>query len=153
VRWGGRAASLRERLLEANTTTSKFRVLEDFLVTEKRRCPPLNSAVEFAVKKLQGFNSPRVSEITGELGMSPKHFIEFLNKQVGMTPKLFCRLQRFQRVVRFTGTVYKIKWKDFCLTCGYYDQVHLIHDFGPFSGCTPTGYLHRKTGRLNHVST
>ncbi len=152
--WGGRAVSLRERLLEANGTTSKFRILEDFFLTEMRRCLPLNSAVEFAVNKLHwASSSSRISEITGKLGMSPRNFIEIFSKQVGLTPKLFSRLQRFQRVVRFTETVHKIKWNDFCLKCGYYDQAHLIHDFRTFAGCTPTDYLHRKTGRLNHVST
>lgn len=154
VLWGGRAISLRDRLLEANTATGKFRILEDFLLTEMRRCLPLNSAVGLVLKELHWASNPRpISEITEQIGISPKHFIQIFSKQVGMTPKLFCRIQRFQRVVRLAERVQEIKWKDLCLACGYYDQAHLIHDFRTFSGCTPTDYLKRTTGRLNHVST
>ena len=43
-------------------------------------------------------------------------------------------------------------WTGLALTCGYYDQAHLIHDFREFSGLTPTAYEARRTAFQNHVT-
>jgi len=89
--------------------------------------------------------------------------------QVGVTPKLFCRLLRFQRartLAAHTETLQidrtqrmrvgcGIDWAQLALTCGYFDQSHLINDFEEFSGLSPTEYLrhNQPDGRLkdNHV--
>lgn len=153
VLWGSAGADLRDRLLAADSAAGKFRILESFLRMKLRASPPLSSAVAFAVKEIQSAAKPRpISAITEQIGISPRHFIHIFSREVGMAPKLFCRIQRFQRVLRLVETVNQVEWGDLCLACEYYDQAHLIHDFRAFSGCTPTEYLKRKTGRLNHVA-
>lgn len=70
---------------------------------------------------------------------------------VGMTPKLFCRVWRFQRVLRAVHHRDAVDWTEVALACGYFDQPHLIHDFREFSGLSPTEYLAARTEHLNHV--
>ena len=70
---------------------------------------------------------------------------------MGLTPKSFSRVQRFQRVLRKVHRLPSIDWADVALECGYYDQAHFIHDFQSFSGFTPTVYAARATEHLNHV--
>ncbi|MEI9813493.1 MAG: helix-turn-helix domain-containing protein [Acidobacteriota bacterium] len=55
---------------------------------------------------------------------------------VGLPPKTFSRIQRFQRVLRESAG--QAGWADAALRCGYYDQAHLIRDFRDFTGDTPT---------------
>ena len=113
----------------------------------------LNPAVRLVLDELHwASKSQAISKITERIGMSQKHLIQIFKKEVGMTPKLFYRIQRFQRVLRLTRNGQCTAWKDFCLECGYYDQAHLIHDFRTFSGCTPTDYLKHKSRASNHVS-
>lgn len=54
---------------------------------------------------------------------------------VGLPPKTFCRIQRFQRVFRELSD--QKNWADTALQCGYYDQAHLIRDFQDLAGDTP----------------
>ena len=89
--------------------------------------------------------------MTGRIGLSPRRFIQLFAEEVGLTPKLFCRVRRFQEVVRFIDTQRRFSWSNLALACGYYDQAHFINDFQSFSGLTPTAYLREKGEHSNHV--
>jgi AraC-like DNA-binding protein len=69
-----------------------------------------------------------------------------------LTPKLFCRVQRFQGVLRqIARSAEAIDWTQIALSCGYFDQAHFIHDFRGFSGINPSSYVANKTQFQNHV--
>jgi len=68
-----------------------------------------------------------------------------------MTPKRFCRVQRFQRLLRRIGDGPRIDWLDAALACGYFDQAHFIHEFREFSGLSPTEYPAHRTEHVNHL--
>jgi AraC-like DNA-binding protein len=93
----------------------------------------------------------RVSDVSGEIGLSPRRFIEVFKQQVGLTPKLFCRVRRFQRVLRRIYRREEVEWADLALSCGYFDQAHFIHDFKAFSGINPTAYVAAGGRHQNHV--
>ena len=70
---------------------------------------------------------------------------------MGLTPKLFCRVHRFQRVLATIERDGDIDWPDVALACGYYDQAHFIHDFRAFSGINPTAYVRVRGPQRNHI--
>ena len=84
-------------------------------------------------------------------GISKRRFEQVFNEQVGLTPKLFCRIRRFQRVLQLINEQNDIDWTDVALSCGYFDQSHFIHDFQSFSGINPTEYVTRGSRYVNHV--
>jgi AraC-like DNA-binding protein len=92
-----------------------------------------------------------VSAVTDYIGISTRRFIQLFHQQVGLTPKAFCRVRRFQRVLRSVHGRREVDWAQVALDCGYYDQPHFIHDFQAFSGFTPSAYLALATTHLNHV--
>lgn len=53
-----------------------------------------------------------------------------------LSPKLFCRVQRFQEVIKTVEKRRDVDWVDIVLSCGYFDQSHFNHDFREFSGTT-----------------
>lgn len=151
--WGARAIELRDRLLEAETPEAKFNILEHALLTQAARLPRRHPAVTFALKEFQDVSRSRtISEVTGQVGLSPRRFIQVFREEVGLTPKLFCRVRRFQEVVRLTQRGQHVEWGDVALACGYFDQAHFIHDFRAFSGLSPTTYLADRGEHLNHVA-
>ena len=77
--------------------------------------------------------------------------LQLFTEEVGLTPKLFCRVRRFQEVLRLVAGPARVEWANVALACGYYDQAHFIHDFRAFCGLSPTAYLARRTEHLNHV--
>ena len=152
VFWNDAAASLRDQLLEAPTPTDKFRILEDTLLARLRARESIHPAVRYALDYF--IRQPQfggVSAITDKISMSPRRFIELFNNQVGMTPKVFCRVRRFQRALYEVQRRRNLKWAELAPDCGYYDQAHFICDFKEFCGLTPVGYLNQAPEYPNFV--
>ena len=150
--WGAASAHLREQLLEAPTPEKKFFVLERCLLQELAKPMERHPAVAFALHQFsRRSQAPSVSEIVKQIGFSQRHFIELFGNEVGLTPKVFCRVDRFQRIIRSAHDCGDIHWAELALDCGYYDQSHFIHDFQSFAGITPSEYLEHRTPHVNHV--
>ena len=92
-----------------------------------------------------------IADVTGQIGLSAKRFIQVFAGEVGLTPKLFCRVRRFQRTLRAMGQGRPVEWATLAADCGYFDQAHFIHDFRAFSGINPSTYIAQRTEHLNHV--
>ncbi len=150
--WGLKAVELRDRLLEAPTPDAKFSILERVLLEQAAKPLGRHPAVAFALMRFGAVQHPQsVADVTGQIGLSSRRFIDVFNNQVGLTPKLFCRVRRFQEVLKRLGMKREVDWTRIALDCGYFDQSHFIHDFRAFSGINPTSYLAHRTEHLNHV--
>jgi methylphosphotriester-DNA--protein-cysteine methyltransferase len=152
VLWGRAAAELKERLLEAATWEARFAVLESALRAKLGRARRRHRAVAFALQAIDA--APHVQTIgrlTECVGLSSRRFIELFAGEVGLTPKLYCRVQRFQRVLARIERHEAVDWSDVALACGYYDQAHFIGDFRTFAGISPTAYLRLRGPQRNHV--
>jgi AraC-like DNA-binding protein len=150
----GRAVSnrIRERLLAAANPAEALCAIEGCLldIWRERVCHP---AVAFALHAFRA--SPtmsRIQDITDAISLSPKRFIEKFEAEVGLTPKRYCRLLRFQQAVTKAHRTASLDWAELALDCGYFDQAHFIHEFREFSGITPSVYAERTTDFQNHVT-
>lgn len=149
--WGAASERLRDRLLEASTPEGKLRVLEASLLEELKKPLECHRVVSFALQQLCNSTPPPLSRVVDQVGCSQRRFIQLFSDQVGLTPKLFSRLHRFQKIIQTAHALDAIHWTQLALDCGYYDQAHFIHDFHSFAGITPSEYLSRKTPHVNHV--
>src|SRR5437773_2037032 len=66
---------------------------------------------------------------TRDIGVSPRRLSQLFREQIGDSPKLYCRIQRFQQAVQLIHRGADIHWAELALTCGYYDQSHFANDF------------------------
>lgn len=141
------AAELRERLLAAPDSRCKFALLERALLARLKQAR--DPAVAFAISAFR--RGTPVANVAEQIGVSQRTFINRFAREVGMTPKLYSRVRRFNRAVRMVHGKSEVDWSDVALACGYFDQPHLIRDFHAFAGMTPAAYLSLKTEHLNHV--
>lgn len=149
--WNRRAGELRDRLLEVPTLETRFLVLEHFLLTVMAQPPKRHPVVDFALREFGRSPAPTVGAVTDQIGLCARHFSQLFRDQVGLTPKLFCRVQRLRQVLYLLAGKEHADWIDIALTCGYFDQAHFIHDFRTFAGCTPTDYLKQRGFHPCHV--
>jgi AraC-like DNA-binding protein len=147
--WGRTAAGeLRERLLSAMSPVRKLAVLESALLARVKR--PRHPAVAHALRVFHQGPVP-VGEVVGAIGLSQRRFIELFKAEVGLAPKLYCRIHRFQDALKRMEESPETGLAGLALACGYFDQAHFGHDFRAFSGFSPSAYLARRSGHLNHV--
>ncbi|HEX3552414.1 MAG TPA: helix-turn-helix transcriptional regulator [Thermoanaerobaculia bacterium] len=149
--WGVRAAELHDRLLAAPAPAARFRILEEVLLRQAARNLARHPAVSFALHEFLSVPQAPVAGVTDQIGLSARRFIQVFSDEVGLTPKLFCRIRRFQEVLRLCATGRRVDWTEVALSCGYFDQAHFIHDFRAFSGFSPSAFLACRTEFLNHL--
>ena len=149
--WGREIMDIRERLAESTTGQERFFAAEQFLEALLTHASPGSKFVEYGVSKIisnpTGLSLQRLSE---EVGYSRRHFINKFKSGVGLSPKRYMRILRFQRSIQEIEAE-DFDWADIALECGYYDQSHFINDFRRFSGFSPSEYYEKKNGNLNYV--
>ena len=150
--WGSGAPALVARLQEAPTPAAKFDVLEAALLARMSRRTPSHPAVRYALSAFErSRHAESIRDVSLDSGLSRRRLTHLFREQVGMTPKLYCRLRRFQSVVRQIARGGPVDWADVAIAGGYSDQAHLAHDFREFSGITPGAYLSADRPSVNHV--
>jgi len=150
--WGAAATDLREQLCATDRAETRFHLLEESLLAHTNELASSHAAVAFALAEFQVVDERHsIAEVTAQLGLSPKRFIQVFSEVVGLTPKLFCRVLRFQDVLHMINRGQHIEWANIAMACGYYDQAHFIHDFKAFSGLTPSIYIAQRSEFHNHV--
>ncbi len=153
VLWGAGARELRERLCAAEIPPERFQILQRALMVRISRSFGHRAAVQIGLEHLMHAGAS-IAEIAARVELSHRRFIEVFAGAVGMRPKLFARVQRFQRAVALTKRVPSPDWGHLALRCGYFDQSHLIRDFAAFSGLSPTAFARHRGDRVkeNHIA-
>ncbi|NVB80570.1 MAG: AraC family transcriptional regulator [Kofleriaceae bacterium] len=141
--WGADAAWLRERLCGATSLDARFDILEHALLARLRHARPRHPATQFAIAELDG-TGRSIASVVEELGLSHRRLIEVFTADVGVAPKLFGRLRRFQRAWALGSASATPAWSRLAVQTGYSDQSHLIREFVAFAGAPP-GELYRQS--------
>jgi AraC-like DNA-binding protein len=141
---------LREALLATPTGLEKMRVARRwFLNRLQGGAGPhaaMNRAVEWMHRDASLTTLARIAEVSG---FSQKHFIHLFKQHVGLAPKVYQRIVRFNRVLNELESQRTINWTTLSHDCGYYDQSHFIREFNQFAGFNPGEYL-REQGEYVH---
>jgi AraC-like DNA-binding protein len=142
--WGRAAGDVHQRLSSVQSPARRFQILEEALLSRLFRRLERHLAVAQSLERLRLSTSRSlIRNLARETGISKRRFIDVFNFEVGMKPKLFARVQRFQRVLHIVHSSPALDWEELALEYGYYDQSHLIRDFLAFSGLNPADYLRR----------
>ena len=76
-----------------------------------------------------------IDRLARSAGLGRRQFERRFSEHVGLSPRLFGRIVRFQRAVRHLGAE---SGAAIAARCGYADQAHLIREIRRFAGQTPT---------------
>lgn len=155
--WGrAEVAELEEAIFEDPTPRRCFQLLEAAL--ERRLEPASGKSQEALVAQslalFEGDPQRSIRQTAADLGVGERRFLSLFRRQVGLSPKAFRRVRRFQQALRgLAAGRGGAGLADLALDCGYYDQPHLNHDFRAFTGVSPGRYLRLKAGlrNLNHL--
>lgn len=177
--WGSGAEQLRQQLSALNCRAlsvahgtasleavlrARLQHVEAFLLSRLGRFPTRadDGWLTRAVAALE-MDAP-LGDVVEASGISHRAFITRFRDAVGLTPKVFSRITRFQRVIdalcdALEGDIDAPTARDagalslarVALDAGYADQAHLSRDFREFAGISPSAYLRLAPVAPNHV--
>jgi methylphosphotriester-DNA--protein-cysteine methyltransferase len=84
-----------------------------------------------------------VADAAAEAGLSVRQFERRFSEQVGVPPKLYARVVRFNAALEAKMSTPRRLWTDIAHDFGYYDQMHMVRDFEDFTGENPTAFIRR----------
>jgi AraC-like DNA-binding protein len=146
--WAG--ARIAERLIELPSPAKRLRVLEAFLTHLFNRNARRSELIDQVIHLFQG-KDLSVAQCARSVGVSERRLSQVFSEQVGIGPKMWCRIRRFQAAVRALHKGVDMPWAELALRCGYYDQSHFANDFHAFSGINPTTYSAHRGLWQNHI--
>jgi AraC-like DNA-binding protein len=143
--WGSAVGALRERLCVLRDPMERFRLVEHALLERLAAFQGRHNAVRVGLEALISTRGrAKIRDIAKAVDLSQRRLIELFAAEVGVTPKLFGRLQRFQHAMACALSAKKVDWAQLAIECGYFDQSHLIHEFMEFAGVSPADFWQRQ---------
>jgi uncharacterized glyoxalase superfamily protein PhnB len=127
--WGPMARGLRERLQLEHEISQRIRILADALRSRLSTPWRSDNMVIWALQALEADPSAaRVGAVQSASNCSPQQFIRRFEKIVGLTPKRYARVLRFNAMLPRVTRVGPRDWAQLAADGGYFDQSHLIHE-------------------------
>ncbi|HEX7057538.1 MAG TPA: helix-turn-helix domain-containing protein [Bacilli bacterium] len=133
--WTGMTKEIEDRLFEEPLIERKVRVMEDFLVsfmsTNTIADDHLINKLLYHIFVTEGKTS--VKELAKREAISTRQMNRIFYRWIGISPKRFCEVVRFQSIVkdiqRSPSIVRCLAYKH-----GFFDQAHMMRDFKRFYG-------------------
>lgn len=150
--WNKDANTIREAILHELSIDKRFSILENYFLQKGKNKMENHVLVHYSVSQL--VQSPQmwtIKNLSDKTGITQKHLITLFKKYVGLSPKMFSRIHKFQKVIRLIEQQKKIDWSMLAYECGYFDQAHFIKEFQAFSGINPAAYLGKRGPHLNYL--
>jgi len=145
--------NMRETLLSLVFIQQKFLFAENHLLKMFGHKLVVNPFVDYAVNQILHMpNQMSIDRISKKVGYSQKHLIKIFKEHVGLSPKSFLKIIRFQKAIQEIEQNKTANWTSIAFDSGYYDQAHFINDFKCFSGFTPTQYLKTNSEYSNYIA-
>ena len=152
--WGPVVEEIRERIAETSDPHARLAIAEQAIAARvaltgaAATVARVDAVCSAVVEHADG----TIGAVAARLGLTHRQVIRFFDDHVGLTPKLFQRVQRFRWVLEAIGRSDAPAWARIAAEAGYHDQAHFIHDFRRLAGMRPTAYAAHRL-RVGHGST
>ncbi len=136
---GSPIKQLREQIGNASDFEEMVHFSNRFLLQQLSKSPVKTQPID-AVLYLPHLHRFDLSHLSASACLSPRQFERKFLERVGVSPKIYQRLIRFNQVMNLKHNYPHKKWMDITYECGYFDPNHLLRDFRQFTGVVPTGF-------------
>ena len=129
---------LARRLGDVLSFSDRVRVANEYLCGRRSAVESVGAVARTASQVLRSGGCVRVSALAHAAGLSVRQFERRFRHEIGIGPKLYARIVRFEAALRRKAAAPKMHWTDIAQDLGYHDQMHMVHDFNRLSGDSPT---------------
>lgn len=152
-----------ERLRNTTDYAKMSEIVENFIhyLIKIRKCSlsktnllPIDKVANLMVNA----NSPKypqhsisLDKLACEACLSQKQFYKNFIERMGISPKTYTRIVRFDNAMKLQNAQPHKDWLSIALDCGYYDYQHLVKDFKDFTKTTPTDFVQKENNAPERV--
>jgi AraC-like DNA-binding protein len=135
---GAFISRFRQRIGGCNSFPERARLVDELLLRRAMASPHYDAISAAASQIIRLSGRVEIAALADCSGLSMRQFQRRFIRRIGMRPKLFARIARFEAALETKARSVTKTWTDVAHEFGYHDQMHMIHDFGEFAGETPT---------------
>lgn len=132
---------LAERLSEGRSFEERVCIANAYFMRRCLTLPPPDRITQAAMSILTRRGRIQVPALAQQACMSPRSFERRFTREIGLAPKLYARIVRFESALESKALSATESWTEITHRLGYFDQMHLIKDFREFSGEVPTSLM------------
>jgi AraC-like DNA-binding protein len=140
---GPMVAEIEEQIAGARGFPERVSAANAFLARRLEHASPNDAIASIANRLFSEHGALRVDNAAKAAGLSIRQFERRFLENVGLSPKQYARIVRFNDALEAKLAEPKRLWTDIAHACGYFDQMHLIHDFACFASESPTAFMRR----------
>ncbi len=139
--WGNDIRLICEQLNCSTDLNEMLNLIESFIEDlVKKSLKPLHPIDKVSQYMLQWEGHSSLACSADQSCLSVRQFIRKFEERIGINPKMFSRIIRFDRAFRMKNNQPYLDWLYIALATGYYDYQHLVKDFKAFTHLTPTAF-------------
>jgi AraC-like DNA-binding protein len=140
---GRRIDELYARLGEVSAFHDRVHIANGFLSAIRPATESVSAIVRTARAMIRNNGLVRISEIAHQTGLGLRQFERRFDQEIGVSPKLYARIIRFEAALQRRAAFPSTPWTDIAHDMGYHDQMHMVHDFARLSGDSPDAIARR----------
>jgi AraC-like DNA-binding protein len=129
---------LEQSLGNCETFPQRVSVANHFFAERLKQAQAIDRMAFAADQILSSSGKLSSAELAGQAGIGVRQFQREFSARFGASPKLFSRIVRFQNALDTKARSATKSWTDVAHELGYFDQMHMVHDFKEFTGESPT---------------
>lgn len=134
---GPSISELERQLGDCRSFEERAYVADQYLLRQSRVVPGPDGVSTAANLALLRAGQIRMAQLSHSTGLGERQFERRFRRQVGVGPKLYSRIARFEAALDSKLRSAGKSWTRIAQERGYHDQMHLIHDFRELSGEAP----------------
>jgi AraC-like DNA-binding protein len=139
---GMEVRQINERLANETLYPVMIQIVEQYLLDKVRNVNkgmhPIDKATSYMLTNPTSFS---LEWLASEACLSPRQFDRKFIERIGISPKLYSRIVRFNHAYQYKVTNPAANWLTIAINSGYSDYQHLVKDFKEFSNLTPPLFL------------
>ncbi|MGV6935263.1 AraC family transcriptional regulator [Paenibacillus sp. CMM36] len=137
--WPESIAVIGERIMEAQNFNERVRIMDEYLnqLLLRQRTNDCDLMKNLLHRIFVSGGSVGVKELAERETISERQLNRKFGQWIGISPKKFSEVVRFQSVLRSIQSGGSLDWTELALKHSFFDQAHLIHDFRKFYGASP----------------
>lgn len=152
--WGDDVNEIVKQLRQCTSYDTMVNIVCHFIEQKfDQSCRPEEPIDRIAIQMLDPLNNHSPEEWAAMACLSLRQFERNFITRVGISPKLFIRIVRFEYAMKIKNNCPDKSWSQIAMECDYTDSSHLLKEFKEFAEFPPSRFYLQPTSGYSEFPT